>query len=49
MYLLESKSLLPTRREIAARVFRQRTIFLVCFLLVVAGFLLNRQIKPNNQ
>ena len=46
MYLVESKSLLPTRREIVARVFRQRTAFLVCFLLVVLGFLLSGQFRP---
>ncbi len=49
MYLLESKSLLPTRREVVARVFRQRAVFLVCFLLVVAGFLLSGQFRPKYQ
>ena len=49
MYLIESKSLLPTRRELAARVFRQRTIAVVCFLLVVAGFVLSGQFKPKYQ
>lgn len=49
MYLLESKSLLPTRRELAARVFRQRTIAVVCFLLVVAGFVLSGQFRPKYQ
>ncbi len=49
MYLLESKSLLPTRRELAARVFRQRTIAVVCFLLVVAGFVLSGQFTPKYQ
>lgn len=49
MYLLESKSLLPTRRELAARVFRQRTIAVVCFLLIVAGFVLSGQFKPKFQ
>ena len=49
MYLLESKSLLPTRREMVARVFRQRTVVLVCFLLVVAGFFLSGQFRPKYQ
>jgi polysaccharide biosynthesis transport protein len=46
MRLIESKALLPTRRDIAVRLFRQRTVFLICFLLVVAGFLLTGQFTP---
>ena len=49
MYLLESKSLLPTRREVVARIFRQRNVFLICFLLVIAGFLLSGQFRPKFQ
>ena len=37
MQLIESRALLPTRREMAGRIFRQRVVFLICFLLVMAG------------
>jgi uncharacterized protein involved in exopolysaccharide biosynthesis len=46
MQVDQSRSLIPTRREIAARVFRQRTVFLVCFLLVLAGFVFTGQFTP---
>jgi uncharacterized protein involved in exopolysaccharide biosynthesis len=45
MQQTESRNLLPTRREVFARIFRQRTVFLVCFLLVVAGFILSGQFE----
>jgi uncharacterized protein involved in exopolysaccharide biosynthesis len=41
-----NNSLLPTRRDIAARLFRKRKVFIVCFLLVVLGFLLSGQFRP---
>ena len=43
MRLIESKALLPTRREVAVCVFRQRAVFVICFLLVIAGFVLTGQ------
>jgi uncharacterized protein involved in exopolysaccharide biosynthesis len=46
MQLIESRALLPTRREIAVRIFRQRVVFLICFLLVMAGFVLTGQFTP---
>jgi uncharacterized protein involved in exopolysaccharide biosynthesis len=46
MQLIESKALLPTRRDIVARIFRQRAVFLICFLLVIAGFILTGQFTP---
>src|ERR1700691_4402665 len=46
MQLIESKALLPTRREVVARLFRQRAAFLICFLLVIAGFILTGQFTP---
>lgn len=46
MQLIESRALLPTRREMAVRIFRQRVVFLVCFLLVMAGFVLTGQFTP---
>jgi uncharacterized protein involved in exopolysaccharide biosynthesis len=46
MQLMESKALLPTRRDVAIRIFRQRTVFLICFLLVIAGFVLTGQFTP---
>ena len=46
MEFTEAKDLLPTRRDIAARIFRQRSVFAVVFLLVVAGFLLTGQFRP---
>ena len=46
MQLIESRALLPTRREMAVRIFRQRVVFLTCFLLVMAGFVLTGQFTP---
>ncbi|MGB9469753.1 MAG: hypothetical protein WBQ59_10415 [Candidatus Acidiferrum sp.] len=46
MQVIESKALLPTRRDMAARIFRQRRVFLVCFLFVIAGFALTGQFAP---
>jgi uncharacterized protein involved in exopolysaccharide biosynthesis len=46
MQLIESRALLPTRREMAVRIFRQRVVFLICFLLVMAGFVLTGQFTP---
>jgi|SRR3984957_841176 len=46
MQLIESRALLPTRREMAGRIFRQRVVFLICFLLVMAGFVLTGQFTP---
>jgi uncharacterized protein involved in exopolysaccharide biosynthesis len=46
MQLVEYKPLLPTRRDLAARVFRQRTVFIGCLLLVIAGFILTGQFQP---
>ncbi len=46
MRLIESKALLPTRREVVGRVFRQRAVFVVCFLLVIAAFVLTGQFTP---
>ena len=37
---------LPTRREIAARIFRQRTMFIATFLLVAATFIVTGQFRP---
>ena len=45
MQLIESGALLP-RREMAVRIFRQRVVFLICFLLVMAGFVLTGQFTP---
>ena len=47
--LIECKPLLPTRRDLVARVFRQRTVFVVCLLLVIAGFIVTRQFQPKYQ
>jgi uncharacterized protein involved in exopolysaccharide biosynthesis len=47
MQLIESKALLPTRREVAARIFRHRAAFLICFLAVLVGFVLSGQFTPN--
>jgi uncharacterized protein involved in exopolysaccharide biosynthesis len=44
--LIEHKPLLPTRRDVVARIFRQRTIVVVCLLLVIAGFVITGQFKP---
>ena len=46
MQLVEYKPLVPTRRDLAARIFRQRTIFLLCLLLVIAGFVITGQFQP---
>jgi polysaccharide biosynthesis transport protein len=46
MQLIESRALLPTRREMAVCIFRQRVVFVVCFLLVMAGFVLTGQFTP---
>jgi uncharacterized protein involved in exopolysaccharide biosynthesis len=46
MQIIESKALLPTRRDVAARIFRQRRILLICFLVVIAGFVLTGQFTP---
>jgi polysaccharide biosynthesis transport protein len=43
MRLIEPTALIPTRREVAVRLFRQRKFFLICFLLVIAGFVLTGQ------
>ena len=42
----ETKALLPTRREVVSRIFRQRTIFAITFLLVLAAFVVTGQFKP---
>jgi uncharacterized protein involved in exopolysaccharide biosynthesis len=42
----ETKVLLPTRRDIASRIFRQRGVFIVTFLIVVTGFVVTGQFKP---
>ena len=49
MDLHDTKQLLPTRREIASRIFRQRTIFLATFLLVVTAFVVSGQFRPKYQ
>jgi succinoglycan biosynthesis transport protein ExoP len=49
MQLVEYKPLLPTRRDLAARVFRKRTVFFACLLLVVAGFIVTSQFQPKYQ
>src|ERR1700730_7628770 len=46
MPLIESKALLPTRRELVGRLFRQRAVFVIFFLLVIAGFVLAGQFTP---
>jgi polysaccharide biosynthesis transport protein len=46
MRAIESKALLPTRREVAVRVFRQRAVFSICFLLVIGGFVFTGQFTP---
>ena len=45
----DTKQLLPTRREIVSRIFRQRTIFAATFLLVVTGFVVTGQFRPKYQ
>jgi polysaccharide biosynthesis protein PslE len=47
--LIEYKPLLPTRRDLVARVFRQRTVFVACLLLVIAGFIVTGQFQPKYQ
>ena len=49
MQLVEYKPLLPTRRDLVARIFRQRTVFVACLLLVVAGFIITGQFQPKYQ
>jgi uncharacterized protein involved in exopolysaccharide biosynthesis len=44
--MIEYKPLLPTRRDLVARIFRQRTVVVVCVLLVIAGFVITGQFKP---
>jgi uncharacterized protein involved in exopolysaccharide biosynthesis len=44
--LIEYKPLLPTRRDLVARIFRQRSIFLGCLLVVIAGFVITGQFRP---
>jgi uncharacterized protein involved in exopolysaccharide biosynthesis len=46
MQLIESNALIPTRREVAVRLFRQRKVFLICFLFVLAAFVLTGQFTP---
>jgi uncharacterized protein involved in exopolysaccharide biosynthesis len=41
-----SKELLPSRRDLVTRVFRQPEIAIGVFLLVIAGFFLTGQFKP---
>ncbi len=49
MDLHDTKQLLPTRREIVSRIFRQPAIFAVTFVLVVVAFVLTGQFKPKYQ
>ncbi len=49
MDLHDTTQLLPTRREVVSRIFRQGTVFGVTFLLVVAAFVLTGQFKPKYQ
>ncbi len=49
MDLYETTQLLPTRREIASRIFRQGTVFGMTFLLVVTAFVVTGQFKPKYQ
>jgi uncharacterized protein involved in exopolysaccharide biosynthesis len=44
--LIEYKPLLPTRRDLIARIFRQPTVFLASLLLVIAGFVMTGQFRP---
>jgi succinoglycan biosynthesis transport protein ExoP len=46
MEIVHSKALLPTRREIAARLFRQRHVFIIGFLIVIAAFVITGQFTP---
>ena len=46
MQLIESRAMLPTRREMAVRIVRQRVVFLTCFLFVMCGFVLTGQFTP---
>ncbi len=43
---IETRTLLPTRRDIASRIFRQRGVLIVTFLIVVTGFIVTGQFKP---
>ena len=47
--LIEYRPLLPTRRDLVARIFRQRTVSVVCLLLVIAGFIITGQFQPKYQ
>jgi uncharacterized protein involved in exopolysaccharide biosynthesis len=47
--LIEYRPLLPTRRDLVARIFRQRTVFVICLLLVIAGFIITGQFQPKYQ
>ncbi len=49
MQLVEYKPLLPTRRDLVARIFRQRTVFVTCLLLVITGFIVTGQFQPKYQ
>jgi uncharacterized protein involved in exopolysaccharide biosynthesis len=49
MQLVEYRPLLPTRRDLVARIFRQRTVFVACLLLVIAGFIVTGQFQPKYQ
>ena len=42
-------SLLPSRREVVARIFRKRTVFIACFLLVLVGFALTGKFESSYQ
>ena len=46
MDLYNSQQLLPTRREIATRLFRQWRVFLTTFFVVTKLFVLTGQFKP---
>lgn len=47
MLLLESESsLLPTARDLTARIFRQRSVVAIVIVLVVLGFVLSGQFRP---
>ncbi len=47
--LIEYRPLLPTRRDVVARIFRQRNVLVVCLLLVIAGFVVTGQFQPKYQ
>jgi uncharacterized protein involved in exopolysaccharide biosynthesis len=46
MELVQSTSLFPSRRDFAARIFRKRTVFGICFAFILLGFFLTGQFKP---